>query len=315
MVAYLDLIILENLCMNYLILFTTGKLLNRGIKKSRIFIASMLGALYVFSLYFDVPTFVLNLSKFVIGAILVKICFCSKKITTVLKETIVYFFVSFIYAGCALGFVHIVRPKVVYIVNGIIIGGEYIFEVVLISAIVSWALIKSSIKLIKFKQKFTKKDMICNLEIFMNDKSVKMKALLDTGNLLKDPISKDPVVIVSKEKVRCLFNNKTLEQIDSLMGGDELQKDFDNDARIKIVPYISVGNKNGIMVAYKVDKMKVEYHDEVNEISNVLIGFYNDALSKNDKYSALIGLQILERSTVNNGHTANVKSKSKYSVC
>lgn len=315
MVAYLDLIILENLCMNYLILFTTGKLLNRNLKKSRLFIASMIGALYVFSLYFDVTMTVLNISKIIMSAILVKISFASRKVKTILKEAVVYFLVSFIYAGCALGFIHLAKPRVLYIVNGIIIGGEYIFEIVLISAIASLALIKGSMKLIKFKHKFNKRDMLCNIEVFLNDKSVKLRALLDTGNLLTDPISNTPVVIVCREKIRCLFDNKTLKVIDSLIGGDEVQRDIANDVRVKLIPYTSVGNKNGIMISYKVDKMKVEYQDEVNEVDNVLIGFYNDALSKNDKYSALIGLQILERSTVNGEYTRNVKSKSKYSIC
>lgn len=315
MVAYLDLIILENLCMNYLILFTTGKLLSRKIRKSRIFVASMIGALYVFSLYFDVSTVALNISKIIMGACLVKISFSTKKFKLVFKETLVYFFVSFIYAGCALGFIHFAKPKVIYIVNGIIIGGEYIFEIVLISAIVSFALTKASMKLIKFKHRFNKKDMLCNIEVHLKDKSVKLKALLDTGNLLTDPISNTPVVIVYKEKVRCLLDNKTLEIIDSLIGGEEIERDIANDVRIKLIPYTSVGNKNGIMVSYKVDKIKVEYQDEINEISNVLIGFYNEALSKNDKYSALIGLKILERSTVNGEYTTNVKGKSKYSIC
>ena len=55
MVAYLDLIFLENTVMNYLILYTSGKLLNRKIKKSRLLLASGIGALYVLSLCIKIP--------------------------------------------------------------------------------------------------------------------------------------------------------------------------------------------------------------------------------------------------------------------
>lgn len=315
LVAYLDLIILENFCMNYLILFTTGKLLNRAVKKSRIVMASFIGVIYVFSLYFNFSNLVLNLSKIVMGAILVKLSFNSNKFVKVFKELIVFFMVSFIYAGCTLGFVHFFKPKVIYIVNGIIIGGEYIFELVIISAIVSYALIKMSMKLIKMKQKLNKRDMLCNIELFNRGKSVKLTALLDTGNLLTDPVSKDPVVIVDKKTAKKLFDEDYFNRIDTLIGGGDFSKDEFCDARLKIIPYISVGNKNGIMVAYKIDKMKVEYQDEINEIDDVLIGFYNDALSINNKYSALIGLQILERSRVKNEYNTIAKGKGKYSIC
>ncbi len=315
MVAYLDLIILENICMNYLILYTAGKLLNRNIKKLRILIASIIGALYVFSLYIDLPKLVVNISKILVAVLLVKIGFNSNKVKHIIKETVVFLMVSFVYSGCALGFIHFMKPKVIYIVNGIIIGGEYIFELVLISAIVSFLLIKASMKLIKLKQKLTKNDMICEIELGLGNNSIKINALLDTGNLLTDPISKEPVIIVEKEKLTSLISENEMDKIENLLGGDEnLQRDTFN-ATIRVIPYVSVGNKNGIMVAYKVDCVKVEYQDEINELENVLIGIYNDTLTKNNKYSALIGLQILERSKVKNEHNTDIKNKGKYSVC
>ena len=315
MVAYLDLIILENICMNYLILYTTGKLLNRNIKKLRILIASVIGALYVFSLYIDLPNYIVNISKILVALLLVRIGYNSNKAKKIMKETVVFLMVSFVYSGCALGFIHFIKPKVIYIVNGIIIGGEYIFELVLISALVSFLIIKASMKLIKLKQKLNKTDMLCKIELKLRNNSIKINALLDTGNLLTDPISKNPVIIVEKEKLSSLIPQNEIDRIENLLGGDEkLQRDTLN-ARIRIIPYISVGNKNGIMIAYKVDCVKVEYQDEINELENVLIGIYNDTLTKNNKYSALIGLQILERSKVKNEYNTDIKNKGKYSIC
>ena len=236
MVAYLDLIILENVCMNYLILYTAGKLLNRNIKKIRLLIASIIGALYVFSLYIDLPNYVVNISKILVALILVKISFISNNIKNIIKETIVFLMVSFVYSGCALAFIHFMKPKVIYIVNGIIIGGEYIFELVLISAIISFLLIKASMKLIKLKQKLTKSDMICKIELGLGNNSIKINALLDTGNLLTDPISKEPVIIVEKEKLISLIPPNEHDRKENLLEGEEtLQKDTLN-ARIREIP-------------------------------------------------------------------------------
>ena len=38
-------------------------------------------------------------------------------------------------------------------------------------------------------------------------------------------------------------------------------------------------------------------------------------LTKNNKYSALIGLQILERSTAENEFNTTFENKGKYSIC
>jgi len=315
MVAYIDLIVLENFCMNLLILYTTAKLLGNSINKSRMIIASIVGTMYVFSLCFKFSNTILTISKVIMGLIVVGIGIQSKGFIGTIKNTSVYFFTSFIYAGCALGFLHIVKPKVIYIVNGIIIGGEYIFEIVGISSIISFILIKTSMKLIKLKSYFRKKNMICNIELFLNDRSLKLKALLDSGNLLTDTITGAPVIIVYKEKIRALFDNCYLKYIDSLTEGGDIENEFYNEYNIRVIPYVSVGQSNGLMVVCKVDKVKVEYQGESNVIDNVLIGFYNEALSKNDKYSALIGLQILEGSKIDNEHISNVKSKGKYSIC
>lgn len=315
MVAYLDLIILENVCMNYLILYTTGKLLNRNIKKSRILVASLIGSVYVFSLCIDIPNYVVNISKVLVAMFLVGFSFKSSKIKNIIKETIVFLMISFVYSGCALGFIHFMKPKVIYIVNGIIIGGEYIFELVLISAIISFLLIKGSMRLIKLKQRLNKNDMICKIEIELGSNKTKINALLDTGNLLTDPISKEPVIIVERQKLTTIISTDEMDIIDKLLGGDEGLQSETFNARIRVIPYISVGNKNGIMIAYKVDCVKVEYQDEINELDNVLIGIYNDTLTKNNKYSALLGLQILERSKIKNEYNTDIKNKGKYSIC
>lgn len=315
MVMYIDLIMIENFVMNYIILYTTGKILNKKIYKRRIIIASLAGSLYVFSLCFKLPDVILNLSKIVFGVLMVSIGFRNRNIKLLINTVLVYFFVSFVYAGCTLAFVHIAKPKVVYIVNGVIIGGKYIFEIVGISSIVCFILTRASISFIKLKQKLIKKEIVCNIEILLGEKSVRLKALLDTGNLLEDPISKNPVIIVYKDKVKCLFDENYFKLLDTLIGGDDIPREIINDKKLKFIPYVSVGKNDGIMTAYVVDKIKVEYQDEINEINDVLIGFYNEALSKDDKYSALIGLQILEGSKINNEHIKNAKGKGKYSIC
>lgn len=315
MTAYLDLIILENLCMNYIIIYTSGKILRKKMKVKKIIIASIIGSLYVFSVYANMSRIIFNLSKILVATLITKIGLESKSIRILVKDLIIFFMVSFMYSGCSLAFIHFMKPKVIYIVNGVIIGGEYIFEVVLISAIVSFFLIKIGTQIINIKQRLSKENMVCRIKIYNNKNYVVTKALLDTGNLLTDPVTGTPVVIVEKDVVKPLFDKNYFSKIESLIKGGDIKCNELRDTNIRVIPYMSVGNSNGIMIAYKMDRIKVEYQNEVYEINGALIGLYNNALTKNGKYSSLIGLQLLEGSKITDEYITDVKSKGKYSVC
>lgn len=315
MVAYIDLIIVQNFCMNFLILFTTGKLLNRKIGKIRIVIASCIGVLYTFSLWLNVPGSIINVLKIIMAVCLVKICFGSKGIKNIAKEVLVFFFISFIYAGCALAFIYFTKPKILYIVNGIIIGGEYIFELVLLSAVISLVITRASMKLIKIKQRLTKKDMICGLKIINGSKGIRVNAFLDTGNLLVDPNTKEPVIVSEYEKIKTIIPENHRKQISYLMGGEDDLDTENFNTKIRAIPYASIGNPNGLIIAYKVDFVEVEYKDEKRIIKNVLLGLCNKALSKDNKYSALIGLKILEGGIEENESNSDIKDQSKCSIC
>lgn len=315
MVCYLDLIILENFCMNFLILYTTGKILVRKMKIRRLIIASIVGVVYMFSLYINVPMIILNVSKVIIALILVKISYNSKKIKNVINEGGVFFLNSFIYSGSALAFVHFFRPKVLYIVNGIIIGGEYIFEILFVSAIISFVLIKMSTKILNIKQKFCKQNMLCSLSIQNNGLNVVLKAFIDTGNLLTDPYSKKPIIIVEFEKIKHIFTNKTIEIFNYYWKGGEENEISSYDTNIKLIPYVSVGNNNGVLLVYKVDHALVEYNDKEYIVNDALIGLSREKLTNNNKYSALIGIETLERGSIKNESSANIKKESKHSIC
>ena len=69
MIAYLDLIIIENFIMNFLMLYTTGKILCRTLCRWKISVASIIGVLYTFSLYINLPTIIINVSKVFMAAI------------------------------------------------------------------------------------------------------------------------------------------------------------------------------------------------------------------------------------------------------
>ena len=57
--------------------------------------------------------------------------------------------------------------------------------------------------------------------------------------------------------------------------------------------------QNGMLIGFKADKIKIDINDNIEDLKNIIIGIYNGKFSKSEKYSALIGLDILERGNEN----------------
>ena len=70
--------------------------------------------------------------------------------------------------------------------------------------------------------------MFCEIEIFFREKNIRTKAMIDTGNMLKDPISKKDVVIVEKDKITEILPKKIIDNIEKILNGEIIA--LDNEA-------------------------------------------------------------------------------------
>ena len=91
MTVYLDVVMLENLCMNYIILFATGYIMKIKMKQLRIVTASILGGIYAVISYLDIlPIYSSILMKILLSIMMVYIAFKAKKIKILLKHIFKY---------------------------------------------------------------------------------------------------------------------------------------------------------------------------------------------------------------------------------
>lgn len=298
MTVYLDVILIENLCMNYIILFATGYILKLKMKHLRIIISSLIGGIYAIISYMDIIPIYSNLiTKIILSISMVYIAYYPKNIKLCLKELLLFYLVSFVFGGCAFALLYIIKPQNILMKNGVYIG-TYPIKVAIIGALVGFILTYLAFKLIKGK--ITKKSVFYEVEIFFKDKMVEVTAMLDTGNLLKDPITQMPVILVQKDRLSKIIPKNILDNIENVLGGGEDFKITEKErneyfSKFKIIPFKSIGKQNGMLIGFKADKIQVEINDNIEEIKNVIIGIYNGKFSKSEKYSALIGLDILER--------------------
>lgn len=296
MTVYLDVVLLENLCMNYIILFATGYLMKIKMKQLKLILSSLLGGIYAVVAYLEIlPIYSSFGMKIILSIIMVYIAFHAKGIKSLCKQLIIFYLTSFAFGGCAFALLYFVRPQDILMRNGVYVG-TYPLKIALLGGIIGFIVVHISFKTVKTKLR--KKDIIYLVKIKIGEKILEVKAMLDTGNMLKDPISGMPVIVIEKSKLYSLLPNKLLDNIEKMIGGESIINEIEEKdilTRFRMIPFSSVGKQNGIMLGFKADKIEIEKDEGIQTKKDVIIGIFNNTLSKNGSYTALIGLDMLEK--------------------
>ena len=101
-------------------------------------------------------------------------------------------------------------------------------------------------------------NQIANVEITYNGSVVSLNGMVDTGNMLSDPISGRPVIVVDEKKLERIVAKETLEGIASgetnLMSENDLEK-------IRFIP-IKTASGSGFMYAFNPERTKITILDK-----------------------------------------------------
>ena len=293
---YIDVIFLENLIMNAIILYATAIILKIKPKNIRIILASSIGSVYVIIAYITkLPIYASIISKAILSIIIVYVGFNPQNVKKMCKQVLIFYLTSFVFGGVALYLIYYIKPQNALIKNGMFVG-EYVLKVIFLGAIVAFVIIKISIKIIK--NKINTKDMYCNIMIKLDEKVIETRAMIDTGNLAKEPITNTPVVIVESSLLYDILPKEILNNLENILGGDlskipeDVQKEY--MSKLRCIPFSSLGKQNGMLVGIKVDEIKIENEEEKKISKNVIIGIYDKSLTKRGEYRALIGLELIQ---------------------
>lgn len=309
MTVYLDIVFLENVLMNYIIIFATGVVIKDELKKLRIFFASCIGAVYTIVMYLNIiPIYSNFIMKLILSFAIVYIAFKPKSFKKFIKDLTIFYLVSFVFGGCVFALMYFLQPQMAQIKNGVFVGA-YPLKIALIGGVLAFIIVQISFKIVKTK--LTKKDMLYDIEFFINGKSTSVKGLLDTGNLLKDPISGFPVIVVEHKSLYSVIPEEVLNNLNKIMGGETDELSVNSEfikilSRFRMIPFSSLGKQNGILLGIKADSVNVILDEKIKSINNVIIGIYDKSFTKNGMYSAIFGLDMLEGGNLNES-VANVK--------
>lgn len=271
MVIYADVLFLVNFISDYMALIILGKFMKLRIRQWRVIAGSAVGAA---------------------GTVLI---FCANA-----QHLFFKIFLAFVMILCAYGF-HGKQTASVYAafllvmasvsgavtlmvsvipigVNSVIKNGVVYFDIsgALLLAILLIAY--PSVWIISKGIRSRKNRSVYQARIERSGKNVTVNALFDSGNQLREPITKRPVVVAEWSAVRTLF--------DESVGFEELL-DKAEEYRLWLIPYRALGSSDGRIFAFLADRIQIE--KQVTE--RVFIGVTGEIISK--EYQALLNADLI----------------------
>lgn len=296
MTIYIDVVLIENLVMNYIIIYATAIVLKTKKKHLRFFLASLLGAVYSIIAYISTLKIYSSLIvKFILSIIIVYIAYNPQKVKELWKDILIFYLISFVFGGAAFSLIYIVKPQDILMKNGLFLG-TYPLKTIILGAIVAFVLIVVTFKVIKTK--FSKKDMYCELIISLNGKKIKTKAMIDSGNFLREPITNTPVIVVESSLLYECIPKEILNNLSGILGGDfdgipvEIRNEY--LPKLKFIPFSSLGKQNGMLVGIRPEWVIMELDEESRiKKDNVIVGIYDRSLTKHGEYRALVGMELV----------------------
>ncbi len=237
MVIYLDLILILNFIIDFLLLLSVSVILKRNTKILRIIFSAFIGGLSILLLFLNINSIILFIFKFVISFLMILVAFDYKNIKYTLIN-LLYLYMSSIILG---GFLYLLNIEFSYKHIGIIFfnnGLSINFLILIIfSPIILYIYIKQT-KNLRYNY-----SNYYNIELYYKNNKYKYTAYLDSGNVLIDKLTKKPVILIDKRKI--LFNIK----------------------EFRLIPYMGVNGSDLIKVV-KIDKLIFKN----KEYNNILLG-------------------------------------------
>lgn len=276
---YIEYYIIENLLINYIIISCTSILTKRYNPKIKKLLGAFVGTLYsVAYIYKDLDILFTLPFKILIMTFITLISFTYKNKKDYINISLVFYMVNVFISGSTFFIIYFT-------------GMDHMkISFFIICVYISCELLKYIYKDIKTLRqiKYLKKTITINLL----GKSCSCEALLDSGNLLKDPMNNNDVIIIKSNILKDIIPeyliNCSYEDIDIIKAEEIINLlDYDISKKVRIIPYKHAGSdKSNIILGIKADYIEI---DKVR-IGNIVLGISN---FNDDNYGAILNPSIL----------------------
>ena len=242
MKIYLDLILILNFFLDFILLVATGIILKRNINIKYVTLSAFIGSLSTLILFFDINSITLFFIKVILSIIMIALAYPKNNLKYYLYNIMTFYFVSIFLGGC----LYMLNINLSYEHHGLIFFhkglGINFFLLIVLGPVIIYLYIKNA-RLIKNKY-----NNYYLTSIKINNQEVKGTGYIDSGNTLT--FKGKPVILIDQRKV--IFLNEGY----------------------RIIPY-KVVNKIMMLKIYKCDDVVIEN----KHFKNIYLGISNDDLN------------------------------------
>lgn len=277
--VYADVLFLINFVINMLLLSVTAMISKYPAGLIRKILSASVGAVYSVLMFLPEMDFAGRLpGKLLLLVTMTFVAFGYVNIRTFLKHICLFGGVSLMCGGCVLAYTCFAPEASVAVNNGIVY-----FNTSPITVIVCAFLCVPVMKIISAVYRRHKNRDYRSILVYKDGKSALLRVMIDTGNMLTDPLSGDPVVVAEKSALGGIVPENIdpgdIEALASCVSG------------VRIIPFRSLGCESGIMAGFRPDKI---YCDRiVNE--NITLAVTTGRLSSDGQYNAIAGPESFEK--------------------
>lgn len=295
--VYIDVLFMVNLVMDFFILLIMRKILKYTATYFRILLGSMAGALGMCLLFLFPPTYPLVriiLIHGIINGIMVVVGLKIRSRKEFIKSMGLLYLVTFL-AGGIFDFLY----------QQTILGDFYSDYILgnsrkaigirsfLFFTAASYIIINIGLKAYEYykaKYKYVYRVVVCHQK-----REIDIMGLLDTGNSLKDPISRKPVSIIQYQYMKPLLEEETAEFLTEFYHGNirEFNSIDKGISKILYIPYHSIGKKHGILPAIIADKLYIHTEEKTVELKNQIIGICEEPVTGKKSYQMILNPEIV----------------------
>ena len=289
MTIYLDEIFVINLLMDALMLWATGKLMQRPVLIFRLFASAIIGAIYGAAIFLPGCIWMADgLVKALCALLMIWIAFGWVHWRVYLKTVIYLYLVSFVLGGATIALMYFFGQQIVQTWSGIALI-EVEFRFIWLIGGVIFVLFVVQILRRTIQKSLENYMQIMTVTVRLRNKTEKLRLLVDSGNCLTDPISGVPAIVVQMNCVRSLFSDVELQYMEVGVADAVLQL-TDLSERLRLLPFQTVGYR-GLMIGIRLDELQLHASNMIEPSTvrtDVIMALSTQQFAADDSYQGII---------------------------
>ncbi|HWQ74942.1 MAG TPA: sigma-E processing peptidase SpoIIGA [Syntrophomonas sp.] len=285
--VYADLTFLINLTMDFMLLWMTAEICRASVSYRRLLLAALVGGIYGIgnlmpglNLFYTLPV------KVLVSCLILYIALHPVSWPQFRKAFLVFYALSFVAAGASMAATFL-EPA------GQGSPGSFLYLMFGAAALVFISFHVRNY----FKQTLLPALLKYQVRLRFEDKSCKGEGFLDTGNGLRDPLTRRPIVVAEYDFLQSCLPEELNRAMTEEMNEEERLEVFSRSSwgnRLRLIPFSSLGKKNGMLIGLRCDEVEIKIGRREMLHKNLVVAIYPHKLSAANDYQMLIPSEVVQ---------------------